>query len=120
LEKEKGGGRLGRLGPKGEEGARLGRQAAHGGEGKGGRLGRKWGRRGERRRKRFSFSKIYFPLDECFHIFKQSKKVCMVRHGASPKIKYFKVLLYTRSKAKTRCNFGKDQGLARGKGKRKG
>jgi hypothetical protein len=29
-------------------------------------------------------------------------------------------LLYTRSKAKTRYNFGKDQGLARRKGKRKG
>jgi hypothetical protein len=37
----------------------------------------------------------------------------MVRHGASPKIKYFKVLLYTGSKAKTRYDFGKDQGLAR-------
>ena len=38
---------------------------------------------GERRRKRFSFSKIYFPLDECFHIFKQSKKYAwfgMVHH----------------------------------------
>jgi hypothetical protein len=34
----------------------------------------------------------------------------MVHH---PKIKYFKVLLYTGSKAKTRYNFGKDQGLAR-------
>jgi hypothetical protein len=31
-----------------------------------------------------------------------------------------RVLLYTRLKAKTRYNFGKDQGLARGKGKRKG
>jgi hypothetical protein len=31
-----------------------------------------------------------------------------------------RVLLYTRFKAKTRYNFGKDQGLARGKGKRKG
>jgi hypothetical protein len=27
-------------------------------------------------------------------------------------------LLYTRSKAKTRCDFGKDQGLARRKGKK--
>jgi hypothetical protein len=52
--------------------------------------------------------------------FLNNQKVCMVRHGASPKIKFFKVLLYTRSKAKTRYNFGKDQGLARGKGKRKG
>jgi hypothetical protein len=42
----------------------------------------------------------------------------MVRHGASHKRKYFKVLLYTRSKAKTRCDFGKDQGLARRKGKK--
>jgi hypothetical protein len=42
----------------------------------------------------------------------------MVRHGASHKIKCFKVLLYTRSKAKTRCDFGKDQGLARRKGKK--
>ena len=44
----------------------------------------------------------------------------MVRHGASPKIKYFKVLLYTGSKAKTRYNFGKDQGLAREWEKEKG
>jgi hypothetical protein len=51
--------------------------------------------------------------------FLNNQKVCMVRHGASPKIKYFKVLLYMRSKAKTRYNFGKDQGLVRGKGKRK-
>jgi hypothetical protein len=42
----------------------------------------------------------------------------MVRHDASHKIKYFKVLPYTRSKAKTRYNFGKDQGLARRKGKK--
>jgi hypothetical protein len=42
----------------------------------------------------------------------------MVRHDASNNIKYFKVLLYTRSKAKTRCDFGKDQGLARSKGKK--
>ena len=43
----------------------------------------------------------------------------MVRHGASPKIKYFKVLLYTGSKAKTRYDFGKDQGLAREREKNK-
>jgi hypothetical protein len=42
----------------------------------------------------------------------------MVRHGALHKIKCFKVLLYARSKAKTRCDFGKDQGLARRKGKK--
>jgi hypothetical protein len=44
---------------------------------------------------------------------------CMVQHGAANKIKYFRVLLYTRSPAESRYNFGKDQGLARGKGKRK-
>jgi hypothetical protein len=49
--------------------------------------------------------------------FNQSKK-CMVWHGASQKIKCFKVLLHTRSKAKSRCDFGKDQGLARRKGKK--
>jgi hypothetical protein len=53
--KRKGRGAVGPAGPKGGGGALLGRQAAHSGEGKGGRLGRKWGRRGERRRKRFSF-----------------------------------------------------------------
>jgi hypothetical protein len=47
-----------------------------------------------------------------------NQKVCMVRHGASHKIKCFKVFLYTGSKAKTRCDFGKDQGLARRKGKK--
>jgi hypothetical protein len=47
-----------------------------------------------------------------------NQEVCMVWHDASHKIKYFKVLLYTRSKAKTRCDFGKDQGLARRKGKK--
>jgi hypothetical protein len=31
-----------------------------------------------------------------------------------------RVLLYTRSQAESRYNFVKDQGLARGKGKRKG
>jgi hypothetical protein len=43
---------------------------------------------------------------------------CMVRHGAANKIKYFRVLLYTRSQAESHYNFGKDQGLARGKGKK--
>jgi hypothetical protein len=43
----------------------------------------------------------------------------MVRHGASHKIKCFKVLLYTRSKAKTRFDFGKDQGLAREREKKR-
>jgi hypothetical protein len=33
-------------------------------------------------------------------------------------VKCLKVLLYTRSKAKTRCDFGKDPGLARRKGKK--
>jgi hypothetical protein len=41
----------------------------------------------------------------------------MVRHGASNKIKYFRVLLYTRSQAESRYNFGKGQGLAWGKEK---
>jgi hypothetical protein len=48
-----------------------------------------------------------------------NQKVCMVRHGASLKIKCFKVLLYTRSKAKTRYNFGKGQGLAREREKKR-
>jgi hypothetical protein len=43
---------------------------------------------------------------------------CMVRHGAANKIKYFRVLLYTRSQAESRYNFGNDQGLARGKWKK--
>jgi hypothetical protein len=43
----------------------------------------------------------------------------MVRHGAPSKIKYFKVLLYTGSKAKTRYDFGKDQGLAKEREKKK-
>jgi hypothetical protein len=44
----------------------------------------------------------------------------MVRHGASNKIKYFRVLLYMGSQAESRYNFEKDQGLARRRGKRKG
>jgi hypothetical protein len=32
-----------------------------------------WGRREGGRKKRFSFSKIYFPLNECIHILKQPK-----------------------------------------------
>jgi hypothetical protein len=35
-------------------------------------------------------------------------------------IKYFRVLLYTISQAESRYNFGNGQGLAKGKGKRKG
>jgi hypothetical protein len=57
----------------GREGGRLGRREAHAGGKGGGRLGRKWGRREGGRKKRFPFSKIYFPLNECIHIFKQSK-----------------------------------------------
>ena len=49
-----------------------------------------------------------------------NQKVCMVRHGASHKIKYFRVLLYMGPQAESRYTFGKDQGLARRKGKRKG
>jgi hypothetical protein len=52
--------------------------------------------------------------------FLNNRKVCMVRHGASHKIKYFRVLLYMGSQAEFRYNFGRDQGLARRKGKRKG
>jgi hypothetical protein len=36
------------------------------------------------------------------------------------KIKYFRVLLYTRSQAESRYNFGNGQGLAKGKEKGKG
>jgi hypothetical protein len=52
--------------------------------------------------------------------FSNNQKGCTIRHGASNKIKYFRVLLYMGSQAESRCNFGKDQGLARRKGKRKG
>jgi hypothetical protein len=50
--------------------------------------------------------------------FSNNQKGCTVRHGASNKIKYFRVLLYMGSQAESRYNF--DQGLARRKGKRKG
>jgi hypothetical protein len=52
--------------------------------------------------------------------FSNNQKECMVRHGASSKIKYFRALLYMGSQAESRYNFGKGQGLARRKGKRKG
>jgi hypothetical protein len=52
--------------------------------------------------------------------FSNNQKECTVRHGASSKIEYFRVLLYRISQAESRYNFGKDQGLARRKGKRKG
>jgi hypothetical protein len=52
--------------------------------------------------------------------FQTIKKGCTVWHGASNKIKYFRVLLYMGSQAESHYNFGKDQGLARRKGKRKG
>jgi hypothetical protein len=43
----------------------------------------------------------------------------MVRHGAANQNKVFaRVLLYMGSQAESRYNFGKDQGLARGKGKK--
>jgi hypothetical protein len=57
--KRKGRGAVGPAGPKGGGGAR---GWAENGEG---------GGRGEG--KGFPFSKIYFPLNECIHIFKQSK-----------------------------------------------
>jgi hypothetical protein len=44
----------------------------------------------------------------------------MVRYGATNKRKIFLGFTYMRSQTKSRYNFGKDQGLARGKGKRKG
>jgi hypothetical protein len=80
-------------------------------------LGRK-GRRGKGEKgKVFPFS---LNLDEWFfHNFNQSKQM----HGLTWCIKQKKVFLgftYTRSQADSRYNFGKDQGLARGKGKRKG
>jgi hypothetical protein len=78
-------------------------------------LGRNGKGREREKEKDFLFLKSKF-LGECFHILINQKK-CMVWHGASQKIKRFKVLLHTRSKAKTRCDFGKDQGLARRKGK---
>jgi hypothetical protein len=49
--------------------------------------------------------------------FSNNQKGCMVRHGASNRIKYFRVLLYMGSQAESRYNFEKDQGLARGKEK---
>jgi hypothetical protein len=39
--------------------------------------------------------------------FLNNQKVCMVRLGASHKIKYFRVLLYTGSQAESRYKFGK-------------
>jgi hypothetical protein len=52
--------------------------------------------------------------------FSNNQKGCMVLHGASTKTKYFRVLLYMGSQTESRYNFGKDRGLARRKGKRKG
>jgi hypothetical protein len=72
----------------------------------------------EREEKKRFFLFLYF-LDEWFHNFNQSKQM----HGSAWCIKQKKVFLgftYTRSQAESRYNFGKDQGLARGKGKRKG
>jgi hypothetical protein len=46
------------------------------------------GGEGEREKKKvFLFSKIYFSLDECIHIFKQSKRM----HGSAWCIKQNKV-----------------------------
>jgi hypothetical protein len=69
---------------------------------------------GKGEEKGFPFSKNLLSLDECIYILNH-QKVCMVRHGASHKIKYFRVLLYMGSQAESRYNFGKDQGLARRK-----
>jgi hypothetical protein len=68
------------LGPK-RGGARLGRARG------GGAAGTKWEERGKREEKGFPFSKIYFSLDECIHIFKQSKRM----HGSAWCIKQNKV-----------------------------
>jgi hypothetical protein len=74
-----------------------GRAGAAGPAGGGPRHGReeRGGEREEKKKKKkvFSFLKSVFFLDECIHVFKQSKE-CTVRHGASSKIKYFRVLLY--------------------------
>jgi hypothetical protein len=54
------------------------------------------------------------------HLHFQAIKECIVRHGASNNIKQFRVFsLYGNSKPNP-ASFGKDQGLARGKRKRKG
>jgi hypothetical protein len=118
-------GRLGQLGPKGARWGggwasqgrpgRPGRPTAR--EREKGRRERRKRKKRKRRKKGFLLFEIRFFLDECTYIFKQSKE-CMVRHDASNNIKFFKVLLYTGSKAKTRRDFGKDQGLARRKGKK--
>jgi hypothetical protein len=53
--------------------------------------------------------------------FSNNQKECMVRHGASSKIKYFRVLLYMGSQAESCYNFGKGSRLSEEKkGKRKG
>jgi hypothetical protein len=81
------------------------------------------GRREEKKR----FFLFYFS---CFS--SNSSLECMIHkpsqsnnkmHDSAWCIKQKKVLLgftYTRSQTESRYNFGKDQGLARGKGKRKG
>jgi hypothetical protein len=79
------------------------------------------GKEGEGREERiflFLLKSIFLYMNA--FTFLNNQKVCMVRHGASHKIKYFRVLLYMGSQAESRYNFGKDQGLARRKGKKKG
>jgi hypothetical protein len=95
-----------------------------------GELGRRpgWAERGggEERERKKRFFLFYFS---CFS--SNSSLECMIHkpsqsnkmHDSAWCIKQKKVFLgftYTRSQTESRYNFGKDQGLARGKGKRKG
>ena len=96
-----------------------------GGEGeKKARLGRAQGNRPKREGKGFPIYFSYFSHNsslECM-IHKPSQSNNKM-HDSAWCIKQKKVLLgftYTRSQTESRYNFGKDQGLARGKGKRKG
>jgi hypothetical protein len=86
--------------------------------GEGAGWAKKGRREGERKEKDFPFSKVYF-IDECFHNFNQSKINVWFGMVQQTKIKYFRFLLYTRSQAESRYNFGKDQCLARVKGRKK-
>jgi hypothetical protein len=52
--------------------------------------------------------------------FSNNQKGCTARHGASNKIKYFRVFALHGIPSQIPLYFGKDQGLARRKGKRKG
>jgi hypothetical protein len=56
-----------------------------------------WEERGKERRKDFPFFISIFYMNA--FTFSNNKKECMVRHGASSKIKYFRALLYMGSQA---------------------